>query len=388
MINLLSQHYTSKIFSKLLINEMSIKNPKSVIDFGVGNGALTTAAIERWKEACFYASDIDKKNLIKIKTEYPFVNVIKVNHLTNNWLSKIKIEVGSIDVSICNPPFNKYLVTKDYTKLLNKSGLGGCVGLYNITSDIVFLAQNLLLLKSNGELGIILPDTLITNSNFKLFRKTILDNFYIKSIIQLPDNVFSKTEAQAFIVTIKKNKKRNNYIPIFLSNINGICNKKVLIKYTELYNRMDFVYHNWALKQKNKIEKRTIAKVNAQIIRGRYTRKDLDDLQVNFLHTNNLNNKLIKSKKNSYDNLNPVIAKKGDILIARVGKRSIGKVAMISTGQIAVSDCIIIIRSKNEYTSEIFRKLISFDGQEWFRAHAHGVCSKVISKTDLLNFPF
>ena len=80
-------------------------------------------------------------------------------------------------------------------------------------------------------------------------------------------------------------------------------------------------------------------------------------------------------------------AREGDILLARVGKRCIGKVAIIESGRINISDCVYRIRPPEGMAEYLLDSFLSDKGQRWFEAHAHGVCAKVISKRDLLQFP-
>ena len=63
----LARYYTDNNFSDLLVDEINLLNPNLIIDLGIGDGALTTAAYKKWQRATFIASDID---LIQIrKTE-------------------------------------------------------------------------------------------------------------------------------------------------------------------------------------------------------------------------------------------------------------------------------------------------------------------------------
>lgn len=59
-------------------------------------------------------------------------------------------------------------------------------------------------LRDGRELGIILPDSVMTNHYYNDLRKDLLFNHNIKCIIQLPDNIFNKTEARTHILIIQK----------------------------------------------------------------------------------------------------------------------------------------------------------------------------------------
>lgn len=74
-------------------------------------------------------------------------------------------------------------------------------------------------------------------------------------------------------------------------------------------------------------------------------------------------------------------------MLARVGKRSLGQVALVEAGIAEVSDCVFIIRATKKYQKLILKSFLSDEGQAWIKAYSHGVCSRFISKRDLLEFP-
>ena len=159
-MDLLARHYTTDIFSQLLIDQFTIQSPKKIIDLGVGEGSLIKAAIQRWINASFFAVDIDKNSIHKIKTEFPFVKSFHLNTLKEDISEKIRVESGDIDIAICNPPYLRIKNDDSHNKLFDCTSLSDFKKLKILTSDIVFLTKNLEILKKNGELGIILPDSI------------------------------------------------------------------------------------------------------------------------------------------------------------------------------------------------------------------------------------
>lgn len=80
-------------------------------------------------------------------------------------------------------------------------------------------------------------------------------------------------------------------------------------------------------------------------------------------------------------------AHEGDILMARVGKGCVGRLGRIKKGSILLTDCVYRITVSSEFLDIAWASLSSEAGQRWIMANIHGVCSKVISKCDLENFP-
>jgi len=385
----LGRYYTNENISRLLISKFKQNSPNQVLELGVGEGSLLKHAITRWKRAKYYATDIDRKSISYIIKKHPLVNSFKANGLNLNLASKINIQIGSIDIAICNPPYKRLKNNSKIQKLLKKAQLIESSNLKYVTSDIIFLAQNLLLLKNNGELGIILPDSIVTGYEFIPLRKDLLKAHKINHIIQLPDKIFNKTEARTHILIIEKNKKQSNEILLTSSDQIGRLTKPLKISIEECYHRMDYKFYEWKQNVIDKIYQYSLKAVKADIKRGSYSEKELKALDVRYFHTSSFSNQKLCGnfpKKSSL--INGLIAKKGDILIARVGKRCIGKILKVNSGEIILTDCIYRIRVSKKYISKLWNTFKSKSGQEWLKAYAHGVCAQVISKKDLLNFKF
>ncbi len=388
-MDLLGRYYTSEKFSKLLINQFSNEIPENIIDLGVGGGALLRAAIDRWINASYFAADVDKRSIIKIKSELPFVNSFHLDTLKDEVSEKIQLQKGNVDIAICNPPFLKIKNESSYESLFKEANLFQCQELKRLTSDIIFLAKNLQLLKNKGELGIILPDSLITGKEFIPLRNAILQQHNLRGIIELPESIFAKTEALTHILIIEKNGNTDKKSPLFLSDKTGKIIDQIEVDKNSLSERMDFKYHLWEKKCRSQKKHNFLHELKVEIKRGTLTHKVLKETRDNFIHTTNMiDKKMNQSLSNSYStNEKFLMTRKGDILLARVGRGCIGKVCMITKGRVPISDCIYRIRVPEKYRIKVWNALISFEGQNWLRANAHGVCAKVISIKDLYNLP-
>lgn len=382
----LGRYYTQEIFSNLLINQLSIKEPKCIIELGVGGGALVKAAFQRWVNASYFVADVDSGSVNKIKNELPFVNSFLIDTLKEDVSAKLNVQNNSIDIAICNPPYLRLKNDFSYDALFEESNLDECKKLKLLTSDVIFLAKNLQLLRSTGELGIIVPDSLITGNEFKFLRTAILSNHNVKGLIELPDNIFPKTEALTHILILEKNVTGSSNAPLFQADRTGQIVDSIEVSKCSLVERMDFKYHKWR-KKNNKTVKNTLASIGGEVKRGRLTHKELKETGDFFVHTTDIKHKHGEffTRSSKCKNSKYILTKGGDILLARVG--CIGKVCKVKRGQAAISDCIYRIRVSDKYREKIWSALISPKGQNWLKANAHGVCAKVISKRDLMNFP-
>lgn len=387
-MNALGQFYTERHISHLLVSKIQQDMPNNVLDLGVGQGSLLKAAWERWLNANFYCTDIDTSGIKKIRKEIPSAVIKRINGLSGSLQKELKLQVGSIDVAVCNPPYLKISATQEMLNILEYGGLLKCTKLPRVTSDIVFLAQNLKMLRKGGELGIILPDSLLTGQEFKLLREEILVNHRVTGIIQLPDKVFRKTEARTHILLLEKGGNIEKYVPLYKSDIYGTCNDMIQISINDLIQRMDHSYYFWRENRRSLDKSISLSEVDCELKRGSFSHKELKEKNLPFFHTSDFPKQMAMGVRflTTVEGRG-VIAQPGDILLARVGRGCIGRVAIVLSGSAWITDCVYRLRVPNAYTQRVLSALLSSEGQQALKALSHGVCAKIISKADLMKFP-
>lgn len=375
----LGRYYTDTIFSELLVRQLNIPDPKHILDLGVGNGSLLSAAFNKWQNANFSAIDIEEKDF----GDLPRINFFRNDVLNNS--SEISLELSSteIDIAICNPPYTKIIDKAQYIPLFEEIGFNACLNLKYITADLLFLAFNLSLLKKGGQLGIIVPDTLITSIDFELFRKDIL-KYDITAIIELPAKIFKKTEAKTYIIVLNNEFSESNSVELLSADKSGEIVGKLKILKADLVKRMDYTFH--LFQSSLYVTGLSLKEIGANICRGRLSKKELIIKGNSFFHTTDFNSELFISFPEKEVDKDACVAKQNDILIARVGSRCIGKFCIVEKGKIEISDCIFKITIPSEFINPFLNALNSQYGKEWFKAISHGVCAKLINKNDLLNF--
>jgi type I restriction enzyme M protein len=254
---------------------------------------------------------------------------------------------------------------------------------------MIFLAKNLQLLKDNGELGIILPDSLLTGKDYIHLRSAILKEHNLKAVIELPERIFSRTEALTHILLIEKSGESKSKTPLFLADKTGQIIDEIEVRSSLLNERMDFKYHLFNKKVDNLPKAKVLGDIKVEIKRGTLTHKELKDSGDFFVHTTDIISKKANQalKNHVKKNSKYLLTQKGDILLARVGRGCTGKVCLISRGKAPISDCVYRIRVASKYRYKVWNSLVSDMGQNWLKANCHGVCAKVISKNDLLRFP-
>ncbi|GAB1857349.1 hypothetical protein MHTCC0001_21850 [Flavobacteriaceae bacterium MHTCC 0001] len=385
MNNNLGQYYTQESISRLLVSKILIKNPKNILELGIGDGSLVRSAQSKWKNSKIIGGDIDPENIKNLKNEFPNLDLFLINGLSSKLNESLNVKLGTIDVGICNPPYLTIKKNNAIKAIIEDCKLGSISDYSIITSDLVFLAQNLLLIRDGGELGIILPDGLLTSHQFKNFRRHLINNFQIRGVIELPDKIFKKTEAKTHILVIRKAQPKVEKTPIYLSNHKGEIIEKLIVPKNNLIHRMDYTYNKWLNGNDNKGI--SLNELGAKIFRGKFSKKELFNGSYDFIHTSDLKKsisfKCFKPNKRLLKKFN--CAQKGDIIISRVGKRCLERVLIVSNGATLISDCLYVIRVDEKYRKSVLDTLTSDYGKKWIQAHSHGVCAKVISKVDLLS---
>lgn len=384
----LARYYTEEIVSDLLIDALSDSKPEIIIDLGIGNGSLSYSALKKWSDAKIIAADIDTIQIKKTIKLLPKIKVFEANGLNKNINKKLNIKFGTVDVAICNPPYLRITSKHEkYLDLFENIGFHNCKNLKYYTSDLIFLAQNLFFLKDGGELGIILPDGLLSSNVFKYFRHDLVTNHSLISSIQLPDKIFKNTEARTHILIIRKGVTLINHkTTLYLSNLQGQLIESIEVSQEELVERMDFSYHKF--QKANSTNLLTLKDIGANIIRGSVPHSILKVTTGNYLHTTNMEHlKEMVFDNNIEIHNNFTYALKGDIILARVGRGCIGKVSLLKSGLQVISDCVYRIRVPEEHLSSVWKSFCSEKGQFWLKSHSKGTCAKLINKIDLLNFP-
>ncbi len=387
----LAQQFTPNHHANLLVQAMCpfTGNGKDIsgVDLGAGRGALLYSATQIWKEASFFGVDISRSLLDTIKQHFPAVQFCYLDLLGKKSLkSKILTDFSeSRDVAVCNPPFLNHRNDKLFRDLCRMTNLKDCQKMSVVTSDVIFLLHNLRLLKKGGTLGIILPDGLITGKKFQVLRQSLLSNHRIEAVIQLPDNSFSGIEARTHILILRKDMTSTENVKVMQAGTGRITGE-LEVEVTALEQRMDYSYWHWRLTA-SRARTLTLAEIGADIHRGTRPRAFFENSVIEYFHTTGLPVAAKPINLQRSKSMGFRVAESHDILTARVGKRCIGRVALVSKGSLPITDCIYRVRVPKCWINQVWRSFNSDSARDWFSAHSHGVCAQVISKSDLLNFP-
>lgn len=381
-----SQYFTEFKYAKSMISLMASLKVERILDLGIGNASLSLAALQLWPNAHVDSIDIDEKICRNVPLLHSNIHVIHGDVITAS-INTLFLP-NSYDLAVCNPPYGIVPKEMNFQKLFLYANLQECTELKRLSADVIFIAKNILCLKDSGVLCAILPDGLLTRKDLLPFRKALLLHHEVWGIYQLPEKSFSKTEARTHIVLLKKNGKTSEDVTVGIINNEGQVDETILVKSEELFDRMDFSYLKWKSVRGYKQQQMTVQNERITIKRGSCTYKFLNSKKKSFLHSNSFKDGDILDFMASYVDQtdNKVYAEKGDVVMCRVGKRSVGKVAYIKSGRVLISDCLYKISLPSVDGRKLFERLSDEKTKDWIRHSSHGVCAKVISKADLLGY--
>ncbi len=379
----LSQYYTQKIYSNLLVKNLAIDNPKYALDLGFGSGELLHAARRRWQNLSLIGIDIDKDN-ISCANRRKTIKALRIDGCDPDLPQILSEQFGDVELLVSNPPYYSRENDSNLRKIIRESRLSDCISTNRrtIPIELVFLAQNLRLLKPGGELGIILPAGIVSGERWKSLREFLLTQYEIVSCIQLPLDSFKNTDAQVFILIIRT-RQSNEQNNLMLRHSN--YDTEIVVTTPEAIQRADYSYYKSCIFS---IKKRRLSvELSYELSRGKDTYKSLISQHGRFIHTTTLTSctEIIDVPYQPISGSNNTIP--GDILIARVGRRCIGKAAMVKSGSLPVSDCVIIIRAGSEKDRWIiWRKLTCCSAITRLRDISLGVGAKYLTYNTLEDF--
>ncbi|KHT28559.1 SAM-dependent methyltransferase [Pectobacterium carotovorum] len=390
----LGKYFTRDAISDLLVSYLSVKNPQVVLDLGSGDGSLSKAAAKRWNDAKFITVDIDSDTCISDHIHNYRITKhshYKLDVLEPSLISDIGINPEGIDIALCNPPFIKPKWKEKHLAFLQTVGIKNNIfGVENITAEVLFVIQNLLSLRSGGQLGLIVPDGFISGEKNRKFRDFILQSNSIDRVIKLPKNSFVGTNIQAHIVIITKGIQNSHVSLTNLSSANELSDT-IVIKKEQAIESLDYSYHYDAdLINKNWL---TLSEIGCNVSRGNFNSKQCKCSAFPIFHTVDFDGDTNhidlsyneKKSKRYYKNL--VVARNGDILIARVGRNLANKICLVINGSSLISDCIYKLEVPIHWRKKVFDFLVSEKGRELLKSRSRGTGASYLTMSMLLQLP-
>lgn len=403
------RYYTTPIVSRSLVDRIEVAKPKLVLELGSGSGSLCTAAATRWHNAQLVTVDVDNRAPKALDADMVgggrrhshYVHDVLDSGLSD----KIGLSLGTVDVAVCNPPYIRPKWRSDFGKILEDAGLSGTLAsLHDAGADLLFLAQNLRLLRKNGKLGLILPDGLITAERFAGVRKTLLRQHLIEQVVQLPRGVFKGTEAQTYLAVLSKSAGETNQVMLRQMESDGQLSVPIEIPQEAAVKRLDFTFHARVVSPQRSGEgpmRMSVRQALTDVVRGTICSSSISAFPAPVFHLGDFSEPLgehavrivpkrfaLSEHKAQRMSEEARLALPGDILLARVGRSLEDRLALVVHGPCVISDCIFALRATDEHRERLYRFFDSDLGRHALATSAHGVAARFVSKTNLFEIQF
>lgn len=403
------RYYTTPIVSQSLIDRIEVAKPKLILELGSGSGSLCSAAATRWHDAKLVTVDVDSRaseGLDADKVGPDRQHSHFVHDVLDSALSdKIGLSLNSVDVAVCNPPYIRPRWRSDFGKILEDAGLSGTLtSLHDAGADLLFLAQNLRLLRKNGKLGLILPDGLMTAERFSRVRKTLLRQHSVEQVIQLPRGVFKGTEAQTYLVVLAKSAGETNQVMLRQMELDGQLSVPIEIPQDAAVKRLDFTFHARVISTQRSGKdpmRMSVREALTDVVRGTICSSSISTFPAPVFHLGDFSEPLgehavrivprsfaLSERKARRMSRDARLAMPGDILLARVGRSLEDRLALVVHGPCVISDCIFALRATDEHREHLYRFFESDLGRHALASSAHGVAARFLSKTNLFEIQF
>lgn len=392
------QYFTPVDLAELMVNIVPEDNVNTIIDLSMGECGLLEVAKKRWNNASFFGADIDETLLNKIHERSPYIQTFTGDSLgdtINSWIGYQDIlKNGKFDLVLANPPFNYF----DQ----EPAQVDG-VDMF-LPIEIRFLLKYIDIIREGGYISIILPYGFLSLDLYNKLRMQILQKVTIYKVIKIFKSCFDRIDADTCLLLLQKKHFNDKYIQkeITIEYLDDqySLKKNASVCITPEKNRLDLEYHQLQQEFRKYIEicKYPMYSLNKYVVsckRGKTLAKKKNlvvDKGIRFLHTTDVKYLNISNHSPTYvsrtsDYFKESIVRPKNILVGRVGKACIGKIAIIPEKypKAFISDCIFGLDIKDIDPYYLTLYLATKYGQIQLKGIAKGSCSKYITKSDLMN---
>ncbi|MCA8256421.1 SAM-dependent methyltransferase [Burkholderia sp. AU31624] len=398
------RYYTSAEVSRSLIERIKAREPKLVLELGSGSGSLCSAAASRWRDAQLVTVDVDHQAPKQLAAE-DSKHIHFVHDALDEALSdKIGLCPGTVDVAVCNPPYIRPRWRSDFGKILEDAGLSGTLAsIRDAGADLLFLAQNLRLLRRNGKLGLILPDGLITAERFSGVRQALVRQHNVEQVVQLPRGVFKNTEAQTYLAVLSKMAGETEHVILRQMGHDGRLSEAIEVPQDLAAKRLDYTFHARPNFQTHSgaLQPISVGTAATHVVRGTICSSAIATFPAPVFHLSDFAESTVEQtvrvvpKRFALGRRSATIASQdarlalpGDILLARIGRRLERQLAIVVHGPCVISDCVFALRTTDEHRERLYRFFDSEAGRLALATSAHGVAARFLSKTNLVEIQF
>ena len=375
----LGQFATRPSLADLLLSRVR-GDVRTAIDLGCGPGALTQATERRFNDARVTMVDVDAvgRHVAAHGVGRVF---LRRSVLAATFARMAVSQFGAFDLAVANPPFltvrqrpPKYL-TRVFPALMGAS-------IYR--AELAFLVQALACVRDNGVVAMFMPRASLRSAPDAELLTSLMRDFGLTEIIKLPARAFRNAEVECVALVFNRGQERRK------------------VRLYSLTPADLLLYEGWKTAAEVSAwldeltplacapASTTLTGLGADAKRGKQSAVELRALTASYFHTTSFG----KSQTQLVEFAPPaepwgerlVVARPGDILIPRVGRR-MDKSAIVLSGGCAITDCVFMLRTPEKITRKIWEFISSEHGVQWRESLMRGSCAKFIPQARLLAAP-
>lgn len=336
-------YYTPIDLARSILNNMPEIEIESIIDICCGSWNLLQAGKEKYPNAIITGVDIDKE-----AEKHKFIEA-NFQIMDGREFAKKEYKRGNTyDLILSNPPFGHISEDERKYKMEDKLMEVCYSQLLNKRYECEMMQANMLLAHESSVLLFILPYTFVAGGSFQRARCQIAKDYSVLSIVKLPVTTFEKGKINTFAVVLQKKE------PCYQTmTYNAIYDDGWKINKIKEIDEIEVRKGNWWF------TKNTIETGKIKIFRGNVSSEKFKEKGQVVLHCAAKKTGKWAPSVRFYDGSavkkNIVKAKKGDILINRIG-RDAGYWNINEIDNISISDCLLVLPNITQKMLKILEK--------------------------------
>lgn len=283
------QFFTPRSVTNLLVQALDPKPYETILDPACGAGGFLSSVCAHLEKQGI-APHVVSKNLYGIDKDAYLAQLAKAHialltgsHPTIINGDSITLQNGQkgireylpqdgVDVILTNPPFGVRIVsgspdvlkTFDLARKLVKNPKTGLLELSdkvqsNVPPQVLFVERCLSLLKQGGRLGMVLPESILSNKSYRNVVEYLLKYADIHAVIGMPEALFktsgkggTHTKTCLLIATKNGNKSKKNGTTVFMAEAKW-CGQDSRAR-TIPHNDLPIIAENFSKHKKNKLK--------------------------------------------------------------------------------------------------------------------------------------
>jgi len=351
------------------------------IDLGAGLGNLSHQFHQR-NGALVELDLVRVKNLQKNSNSN--INVIHSDVLDSS-LNLNQLSEGYEKVLyLSNPPFHRKSSGYKFTYF---DSLNTGTPFHQL--DIAFLDKVLSSMNSKSSVAFIVSAPFVEFEKYKNEREKFINSFDFIEVIRLDMKTFAQAEVQSYaIIGHVISATLAQKILLKSMDVQGKITDVLDITHEQAIVSLSYSYHKDVQYLKDLIGKgfKTVGDFNIELSRGSQSKKYFHDLGKDFIHTTDLVNQYLYLDSHEFDERFSA-AEQNDILISRVGRRSILRQSLVKKGGKVFTDSVYRLKTETKDNDLIWKSISSEVGQKWRALHAQGKCAKYLTCSAILSIP-